>query len=180
MTVKNKIHLSIAIFLLLTILMVVFVIYPLLRNIKNSSNELIFQKNNLLTLETQITNLEKFKTISKGLEEILKKVDSLFVDPKVPIEFISFLEKNSKNNSLDIEISQISAKKMEKDAWSFLILQASITGSFPNFLRFFEKLEASPYLIEIQNLSVSTLAGQKPSSSDNIKADFLIKVFAKE
>jgi Tfp pilus assembly protein PilO len=173
MTITKKIHLSIAIFIILIILIAVFAIFPLFRGIKNNSQELISQKESLAAQEAKITNLERFKILYNQLEEILEKIDDLFVDSEVPVGFISFLETTSENCQLKIEISPASAPKNKKELWPSLTFQIKTTGTFPNFLKFLEKLEASPYLIEIKNINVGRLEGGE------VKANFSLKVFTK-
>jgi len=138
MTTINKIYLSIFVFIALVILMTVFIIYPLFGEIKNNSKELISQKESLTTLETKIVDLERFKILYKELEEILEKIDNLFIDPEVPVEFIGFLEKTAEDCQLTIKISFASFKKIEKDSWPFLTFQTTSVGSFSNFLHFLE------------------------------------------
>ena len=179
MAIKKKIYLTLIIFSLLIILIIVFVVFPLFRGIKNNSKELIVQKEKFVALEAKITNLEKFKVLYAELQRFLKEIDNLFVDSRVPVEFIGFLEKSSEKSQLEIEILPTSDKKIEKDFWPHLTFQITSTGSFPNFLKFLEKLENSLYLVELQNVSISKLTGDKDAVSDNVRADFSVKVFVK-
>ncbi|MCX6759198.1 MAG: type 4a pilus biogenesis protein PilO [Candidatus Nealsonbacteria bacterium] len=179
MAIKKKIYLTLIIFSLLIILIIVFVIFPLFRGIKNNSKELIVQKEKFVALEEKITNLEKFKVLYAELQHFLKEIDNLFVDSGVPVEFISFLEKTSEKSQLKIEILPTSDKKMEKDFWPFLTFQITSTGSFTNFLKFLEKLENGLYLVEVQNVSISKLTGDNDIVSDNVRANFSVKVFVK-
>jgi hypothetical protein len=172
---KNKINLSIAIIVVLFILTTVFVISPLYGGIKKNFQELVSQKESLALLEVKINSLEKFKILYKELEEILKQIDNLFVDPEVPVEFISFLEKRAEESQLEIKISPTSAAKTPKDPWSYLAFQINSTGYFPNFLSFLEKMENSPYLIEIQNLNIGRI-----DEEGNVRSTFSIKVYTKQ
>ncbi|MCX6760810.1 MAG: hypothetical protein NTZ84_01730, partial [Candidatus Nealsonbacteria bacterium] len=99
-------------------------------------------------------------------------------DSEVPVDFISFLEKTASQSSVSIEISPFSAGKSGKDSWPFLNFQVNINGSFPSFLSFLEKIENSPYLIEIQNLNISQSAEVK-NSSGNVNALISFKAFSK-
>jgi len=179
MTTTKKINLSIIIFVVLISLLISFVIYPSLKEIKKNSKELIYQKENLSNLESKIANLEKFKVLYKSLEEILDKIDNLFIDPEVPMDFISFLEENSKDCQLTTEISFLPAKRTETDPWPFLLFKITSIGSFSNFLKFLEKLENSKYLIEIQNLSINQTKKSETSSKADIQANLSIKVYSR-
>ena len=167
----SRINLSIIVFFVLTVLIFIFGVYPIFKDIEKNSEELVSQKKELVILEAQITNLEKFKIVYKNLEDILERIQGLFVDARVPVDFIRFLENTAESSSLDISISPTSSGKFGNDYWQSLIFQISSRGSFPNFLRFLEKLENSPYLIEIQSLNISR-------DGENVRAVFSIKVFA--
>ena len=186
MTLKNKINLSLIIFSILSINLIVFLIYPLFKEIKNNSEDLISKKQNLLSLEAKIENLEKFQSLWQEIEPNFKKIDQLFIDPEVPVEFISFLETTARDCEVPIEISSALPSKIEEDPWPSLFFQISSTTSFSKFLRFLAKIETSPYLIEIQNLNTRRLTekelklkGFEKFSLSDIKTTFSIKIYTK-
>ena len=186
MSFKRKIYISIIIFSGLSILLTVFLIYPLFSEIEKSSQNFLSQKQKLLALEKKVENLEKFKKILPEISTDLKKIDNLFVDPKVPIDFISFLEKTSQDFQLSLKISPGLPLKIEKDPWPSIGFQLSLAGSFSNFTKFLEKLESGPYLIEIQNLTISRLSETELKSKEfenflpgDVKANLSIKVYTK-
>lgn len=178
MTMEKKINTSIIIFLALIVFVNVFIVFPLLGEIKKNSQELISEKKNLAALDEQIASLQRFKILYKNLEEILKKIDNLFINSEVPIDFISFLEKTARSSSVNIDISPFSSEKADKDPWSSLNFQIVAEGSFSRLSSFLEKIENSPYLIEVQNLTISQSTVEKKSPGD-IKVLFSFKVFAK-
>jgi Tfp pilus assembly protein PilO len=186
MTIKNKINLSLIIFILLAILLILFVIYPLLKEIKINSEEFISKKQSLTLLEKKIENLRQYQTTWREIEPNLERIDKLFIDPELPVEFISFLEKTASDCELSVEISPFSGQKTTNDPWPSLLFQIKTTASFSKFLKFLEKLENSPYLIEIQNLNVKRLTEkeleqkilEKFSPGDTINT-ILIKVYTK-
>ena len=127
----------------------------------------------MTTLQLKIENLENFKSLYEKYRPSLEKVDNLFVDSEVPVEFIAFLEKTAEETQVEIGISSISLGKNADDLWSFNAFQITSNSSFPNFLKFLEKLETSPYLIRIQNLNIYRLAEEEI----NTKAIFSIKAY---
>lgn len=173
MALKNKINLLITVFVISIVLLVVFGIYPLFTEIKKNSQEVILEKKTLLSLEAKTEDLEKFKNFYKDIEPNLEKIDNLFIDSETPVEFIGFLEKINRDCELSLKISLTPPIRLEKDSWPSVTFQMNSIGSFPYFLKFLEKLESSPYLIEIQNLSVNKL------EKGDIQANFSLKVFAK-
>jgi len=57
------------------------------------------------------------------------------------------------------------------------VIKSPWESTFLNLSRFLEKMENAPYLIGIQNLSINKIDGK--DDAKEVKADFLIKVFAK-
>lgn len=170
---QNKITISLIIFFLSVILLIIFVIYPLFGEIKENSKELILHKKNMTTLQLKIKNLENFKSLYEKYRPSLEKIDNLFVDPEVPVEFIAFLERTAEETQVGIKISSISLGKNANDPWSFNAFQITSNSSFATFLKFLEKLETSPYLVRIQNLNIYRLAEEEI----NTRAVFSIKAY---
>ncbi len=173
MTLNNKIKLSIFSFSVILILIVVFVVMPVFNEIKSNSEELAKREADLVAIETKISNLEKFRLTYKELEETLSEIGNLFIDSEVPVEFINFLEETAGDNSLKIEISSAVSQTVKGDSWPSIAFQTQITGSFSDFLKFWERVENSVYLVEVKNLNVGG------SEDDTVKASLSIKVFAK-
>ena len=117
MTLKKKITISIVFFLVLSILLIALVIYPLFSESEKNSQNFLSQKQKLLALEKKVENLEKFRIIFPEISADLEKIDNLFINPKVPIDFISFLEKTSQDSKLSLKISPSPPLKIEKDPW---------------------------------------------------------------
>jgi hypothetical protein len=184
MTLKNKIILSLVAFSVLSISLAAFLIYPFFREIKMNSEDLIFKKQKLLSLKTKIENLKNFQGLWPGIEPNLEKINQLFIDPEVPVEFISFLEETARDCEISIEISPLLPSKIEKDPWPSLFFQISSTTSFTKFLEFLAKIESSPFLIEIQNLSARRLTEKELKlkefekfSLEDVKTILSIKVY---
>jgi len=186
MRLKKKIIISIIFFLGLSILLIVFVLYPLFLEIKKISQDFLSQKQKLTVLEKKIENLEKFKLTFLEILPGLEKIESLFVDSEVPVDFIHFLEKTSRDSKILLKISSISPLKTEKDPWPSISFQLSLAGSFPDLTRFLEKLESGLYLIEIQNLNIAHLTETELKSKEyekfspgDVKGLLSLRVFIK-
>ncbi|MFH1462368.1 MAG: type 4a pilus biogenesis protein PilO [bacterium] len=179
MSIKNKINLSVAAFFVFALLAVVFLILPLCGEIKSNSQAKVVQKGELAALNEEIENLKAFKNIYIEIKPNLEKIDNLFVSSKIPIGFISFLEAICGDSQIEINISSFSSASASQELWPFLIFQINFTGAFSDFTTFLEKLEASPYLVEVQNLNIKSLNEEKGVGSDNVMVTFSIKVYAR-
>lgn len=186
MSLKNKINLSITILFISIILLFVFLIYPIFLEIKKISQDFLSQKEKLVSLERKSENFQKFQSYYLEIKPNLEKIDQLFIDPKVPIDFIGFLEKTARDYQIPITISPGLPTKIEEDPWPSLNFQITSLSSFPDFLKFLEKLESSNYLIEIQNLNIARLTetelktkGFEKFSLGDARAILSIKVYTK-
>jgi Tfp pilus assembly protein PilO len=186
MRIKSQIQLSLIGFVLITVVFLVFVIRPLFSEIKESSQELISQKQTLSTFEAKVKNLEEFRDIYEEIEPNLQKVASFFVNPELPLGFINFLEASAQEFQLSIKIASYSLGESEEDHWPFLVLNITSVGAFSNLMNFLEKLEASPYLLEINNLSINKLTEIdirreefEGFTVEDVRAALSIKVYTK-
>lgn len=153
-----------------------FIIYFQLRGISRASEELIAEKKELILFQKRMGQLEQFKKTYKELEPNLKKMDNLFVDPEVPIDLIKFWENVAEKRGLSIEISPAIIRSLSSAPWNSMGFQIVLAGSFSDFLKFLEKIENSPNLIEIQSLA---LKKQEEISRNEIRATLLTKVFTR-
>lgn len=161
---------------IINLVLIILVILPLLKTIENNSQALLSQKGELLLLKQRKENLENLKKVSETQRENLEKIEHTFVNPEIPIDFIRFLEKTALDSRTSIKISLASEKEEETDFGPTLSFNISLESSFPNFLKFLEKLENAPYLIEILNLNIERLGGETPG---NISAALSIRTLTK-
>lgn len=184
MSPKKKIYLWSIIFLGIFLFFLVLVIPKILGEIRKNSENLISLKGELISLQKEAKNLDELEKTYQNYQSNLAKIDELFIDPKVPIDFINFLEKNAQISQLKIEISLSPQKEIKTDPWPSLIFRISTYGSFPNILRFLEKLENSPYLIKVSDLNIKRLAEREAQlikypelSTGDAESILSIKVF---
>ena len=181
MSSRKKIYFWFLFFGGISLFLIAFLIPKFLRKIQANSQELISLKSDLASFQKETKNLSKLSETYQNYQENLAKIDRIFIDPKRPIEFFDFLEKNAQIFQLKIEISPVS--KPETETLPSLFFQISTSGSSPNFLRFLEKLENSPYLIDILNLNVKKLTEGKIRSEglspQDVEATFLMKVYTR-
>jgi len=185
--IKIKILLFVGVFIGLSALILFLVIYPFFKEIKKNSEDFVFEKNRLIQLNNEIERLRESEKLYHNHLEDIEKIDKLFVNAELPTEFMGFLEDNAAKSQVDITVSSAVSQKSESSPWPNISFQVSITGSFPNCLKFLEKLEIGPYVIEILNLNVSrpTETESRLSlesgifSTTKVKMIILVKAFTK-
>ena len=186
---KKKIYIS-GIGIFLVFLTLLFgLIFPLFSSIKKDSFELFSQKEKLASLENTKESFNQIQESYPNFQSGIEKINSLFINPKEPIEFIGFLEKTAQSLNLSIQIL-LGGEQPKGTDWQSISFQVKITGSFSNLMKFLEKIESAPYLVEINNLNIQKLSGneinaglggktKKTAQTDIIQANFNIIVFTK-
>jgi hypothetical protein len=176
----KKIYLPLIIFWISSILLIVFIIWPLLRQISQVSQDFYLERNKIVYLNAEKENIQKIEKNYKAYESDLNKIGTLFFDPAVPIDFVNFLEKTATNSQVKLEVSSMTEKEQGDDSWPSLSLKVIISGSFSNASKFLEKIENSPYLIEIIDLNTMNLTKELadiPGADTNTA--LTIKVYTK-
>lgn len=197
MTTNRKILLISIVFGLVVLILICFGVYPLLKRIKNNSQEFIAIRKDLILSSGQIGSLAEIKKIYEEIEPDFEKINQFFIDPEVPLDLIKFFEKTAEDSKVSIDISSSSAlkkselkkselKKSGKELRGSLGFQISLVGSFPNCSRFLEKVETGPYLIEIQDVNIKRLTEAELKSlkyeqfsPGAVSANLAIKVYTK-
>lgn len=151
--------------------LIVFLIYPVLRDIKNSSKEILLNKIKVISINEQNRELNNFKKRYNNYVHNLEKVDQLFVDSKDPVSFIKFLEKTANDSGISTDIKlDISLSAKGFNDWPVVVSNISATGEFLNILKFSEKLDTSPYLMRTKNIII-----KKSSQESMVDANFLVE-----
>jgi Tfp pilus assembly protein PilO len=178
---KKNIVTTVIISGIIALFLIVFIIFPLFKDIQENSKKIINTREKTILLCEQV---EKSQDYSKNYEKLkldLKKIDDLFIDPEVPVGLIEFWEGVAMNNNLLIEFSPFVPREYKTDVWNFIGFKVVLTGSFSDFSKFLKKTEAAPYLIEIQNLKIKKLTsknfGYTEMPANSIQADLAVKVF---
>jgi len=149
---------------------------PLFSSIKYNSETFISQRDSLTALEKKSDNLKRFQSTYEIYQDNLKKMDELFIGKEEPVEFIEFLEDEAGRSKLTIDLTPLTFKAVEEDVWPSTSFEVDMEGSFPNFLRFLDRIESSSYLIVLSDFSLN-----KPTKNTNgdIAISFRIKAYTR-
>jgi hypothetical protein len=179
MTAKNKIYIFLAALVVFFGLLIFLVILPMAKGIAKNAADYMIAKEETASLDTEIKNSGTLKEQYQAELPDLEKIESLFIDFEIPIDFIRFLEKLATDSKVVTTISPSENLRKEPGEWSSLSFHLSVEGSFLNFSRFLEKLENAPYLIEVQNLDMQPIVTDAKNLDKKVLGEFMIKVFAK-
>jgi len=182
----RKNYLSSIIFIGIFFAIILFVIFPMVREIKEKSQQLLLEKEAHQVFIEEKKNLQSFKETYQEIERDLTIADNLLVDSEVPIEIINFLENTASSFNVLINISSVSLEQTEEYPWPSLVFSLQAFASFSDFSRFIETLESNSYLIEIHEMNIRRMkegelmsdefSGLSPGA---IGASLSLRVFAK-
>jgi hypothetical protein len=125
----------------------------------NSSAQLAEKKS---VMDATQKNWGEISLSQKDLQAIkpqLEKIDGSFISNNQPIEFINLLETLAQrtNSLFEINLMSLGADSNKKE--NSILFQISLTGTFGNLMHFLNYLENMKYLVQIQSVDVSQVAG---------------------
>jgi len=174
MSLLRKKYLIIISFWTISFLLIIFlVVLPLIRSIRNHTASIRREENELLILTTKNQNIQDFGNKHRNQENV-QKIKDFFIEPRVPIAFIIFLEETAKETKITLEISPLPQKE-EKVRASRFFLRGK--GSFLSFYNFLARLEEAPFLIDIETLAVRK--EERPGKrvfNEDIKIEFSLSI----
>ena len=173
MSFKRKTYIVLSIFTIIILFLVSFVVYPLFKGIKKNSQDFVSQRKEYALLRIKANYLMDFEKLSKDNQPNLERINTLFVDPEMPVNFICFLERIARESQVSIAISPMASVKGKADVWPFITFRVNLTGSFSSLSRFLGKIETSPWPVENLNLKI----GRGKGKTDTVKANLLIKAY---
>ena len=184
MNTKKQITLYLVGSAILLLVLILLFIYPVCKKVKENSAELIEIKKEVVIIDNKKGEIKNTRGACVLNESDFQKAQDVLVSLDVPVKLIEFLEDTANDSSLYINISPVSLKKVYDDLWDFVSFRLNLFGSYSNFMKFFEKLESSPFLIEIQDLSIKRMTASETDElvgvlPNDVRANLNLRVFAK-
>lgn len=180
---QSKIYTIFTFFIILSLFLITFLIYPTLRDIKNDFNEISSKKSGVAFINQETKELDNFKKIYRDYKSDFDKMDQLFVNSENPVNFIKFLEKVASDSDISASIGLVPSENQKIGNLPNINFNISAKGNFLNMLKFSEKLETGPYLIRINNVEIkksALMSSQgKNIPSNKVDANFLILALSK-
>ncbi len=186
-SIKKKVYITLFVFSLLIGVLLRFGFFQVFQGLKGSSQELLLQKKVLDLFQSQVKDLENFQRDYSLFQPVLEKLQSSFVDKEVPIDFIEFLERETAKTGLSIKISPLAVSLNERDPWLPVVFSVSVGGVSSDCLRFLERLEQSPWLVEISQLNIERITEKSARTKEfetlkvgDVYSTLILKAFSGE
>lgn len=161
------------------LLFVALGVIPLLGGIKQNSKALESQYLKILNVNSDEVEVVKYLKFSQAHKEDFEIIESIFVDAQTPVGFIEFIEEISATSNITVKITPGIPKKQKGVPWPTMNFQLASSTNYPEFLRFVEKLENGPYLLEVKNTSLTRdrAAQGKENIVQDVSFTLLVQVF---
>ncbi|MEK7167255.1 MAG: hypothetical protein AAB732_02495 [Patescibacteria group bacterium] len=155
MSTINKIIITCALFLILVLSILFFIIFPTIRAIKEL-NQYIYQEQK--NLEVKFQSGKKIKETRQNFLKIkpyLSQINNIFLIEDKKIEFFSILEKIAQKYNLKFNLNLIFLESPEK-----ISLKFDLEGEYFNFLKYLIDLERLDYYININEISINEITSE--------------------
>ena len=154
LTPKQRIYLAAAGWLLVLSLCVIFVILPLISQIKNDGQELAQKKQGMELFYADWQVLEKAQKDYRAMQSELDALPA-FLPSGEALKFIMMLESFAQATDNNYAVSVVNAPEKKAQTTN---LQVSLRGNFPNLMKFLAYLENAPYYNNINSLRSQRLS----------------------
>ncbi len=176
---NKKIYLFGGAFALAIILTISLVIFPIFTKIKNGSLQLSQKKE---ATDALLKNWQSLESTKKDYTTMSQEINQLpiLLAPNEAIKFILTVEDFARatQNLEDISVaSQLDDATTNQQPEKTLDFQISLTGNFPNLMKFLIYLENAPYYNNIKSLQISRLIEQNSVSSNDVNSIINLSVY---
>ncbi len=134
--------------------LILLVIVPTVKDIKNIKNEIEAQR---IDLEIKYKKGQSINKLTKDLEVIepqLLKLNRILIGKDKVLEFITELEEVASSQGVEQKINLAAPKNTAKDGYKKTPLQIITNGNFIKQLNYLINLEAMNYYININSLEL--------------------------
>ncbi|MFA4940986.1 MAG: hypothetical protein WC582_00075 [Patescibacteria group bacterium] len=153
---RKKIILSAISFLIFIFIVIYFIIFPSIRDIKNIRDEIETQR---VDLERRYIKGQSLRNLSEKLkkaEEKIQILDQVFINKEDGLEFVTTLEGVANKNNVSQKINLLPAVASDNGYSQLVPLQLFPQGNFNQLLNYLIGLETLNYYINIKSLDFSS------------------------
>lgn len=125
-------------------LIIIFVIYPTVKEIVTVNHEIVNERTKLEEKLALGLNMNKINDALKEVNESLPKLENIFIQKDHELEFISQLENMAAENGVAININSDFSGQKISDEISQVALQINLSGDYNNILKFIQSVESLP------------------------------------
>lgn len=127
----------------------------------------------------RIANAQDFTRFAQEEKEKFAAAAAVFADAAMPLDLIGFFEAAAESAGVEIEFLPLLPQTKEA-GWPFMKIEIKLVGGSLGIWRFIEMTENSPYLAEIETVSVVLEKPLHDATAENsVRARIMLKIYAK-
>ena len=173
LTPKQKIYSSAGIFLVILTLIIIFIIAPLISQIKNDGLELSQKKQDS---DNFSKNYQTLESAQKNYQAAQNEIYALpaWLPPGDALKFIMLIEKiaQATGNSQSVSASTDN----QAATTPTLDFQVNLNGDFPSLIKFLTYLENAPYYNNVNSIQAQRLSTKEKAGNGNLNTVLKISV----
>jgi len=153
---RNKIIFSIIGFFIFIFVVVYFIIFPSIRDIKTIRDEIETQR---VDLERKYVKGQSLRQLSEKLKKAEEKIyilDQVFIGKEDGLKFVTTLEDIAGKNGVNQKINLLPSIAVDNSYSQLVPLQLFPQGTFNQLLKYLVDLESLNYYINIRSLDFSS------------------------
>ncbi|MDD5031843.1 MAG: type 4a pilus biogenesis protein PilO [Patescibacteria group bacterium] len=168
---KKRITISLIGFFLFIFVIIYFVIFPSVRDIRNIKNEIQEQRLELERKYVKGQSLKKMTEKLKRAEEKIHVLDQVFIKEDAGLEFVTALEEAAGKDGVNQKINLLSLSPVENEFYKMVPLQVSSQGGASQQMNYLVDLETLDYYVNIKLLELSSGSRSAPTGDSGSAAN---------
>jgi Tfp pilus assembly protein PilO len=158
------------------------VVHPIFQGVLRDHEEILAQKQRSAQIQEDQKHLRDFESVFASNQSEFAQLERLFLDTQAPSGFFRFLDTTSAAFSLEVEANPGARQQEKGDSGPSIKIEIQGNGSYPNIVAFLEKIENAPYLVEIEDISITSAKASaqrgQPAIGENVLS-MTLKVYTK-
>ncbi|KKQ27819.1 MAG: hypothetical protein US42_C0005G0044 [Candidatus Magasanikbacteria bacterium GW2011_GWC2_37_14] len=191
LNLKQKILIANASIGLVLIVIIIFIVYPSIKDILKLKNEINTIQGQLEERYQKTQKLKKSLKELNQIKQVTTQMEQVFVKPGEEIDLITTLEKIANSHNINqtmnlnlVDETKINTESKNKDARIFPVyyrLSFLNEGTFLDHLAYLKDLEELPYYVIIENINFEKRKNQIENEVNpiNLRFDAIIYVATK-
>lgn len=153
---KKKVFISVGLIMVPLVLIVIFIIYPTVKEIVSMNLEIVQERRELEAKLARGQNVKKTNDTLQEVAQSIEKLDGIFIQQNHELEFVTQLENIAAENNISLNInSDFNGSKITEKIKQ-ITLQINITGDYDKIIKFLQATESLPNYYNVNLIAAST------------------------
>lgn len=152
---SKKILLALLIFIVMSLVLVFFVVFPLISSIRSIVQDTIGAQREILLLRNQGDEYKRLRSNYELAGQILEEIESRVASADIPVDIITSWEDAAFRSGVEMNLNPLSMEKGKDGLFGKANFQLSLRGEFQQVMNFITEIDNGQYLTVINTLILS-------------------------